>query len=260
LEEKITAIEAHNSPLYDLLETAKKFCNLEITSAGLQVCADSTQAKIKSFVDDAKLLIFDESRLDELEEIYSEIIEKITELSASIGKAGAEENIGRITRELGLINRELIMFRRWMAVECRVDDAEQLREMLLDRITDEDVITDKYIEIENMANAILEEKITIDEFESLIDKKKREVDTALSSYNNFYLSREEWTMETALGDRMLREGASEYLDSLEMLRESCLDNDQDYAEIALDNLFEANVKLVTVQKLAEYVKEQAAIA
>lgn len=258
--EKITALELHNSHLYELIESAGKFCLLELTASGLEESIQSTIKKISVFMDESRLVILDGEKLDELEDIYANIAEIINTMQSAINQTGAEEKIAEAAKNLAVVNRELIMFRRWMSVECRVDDAEQLKEMLLDRITDEDVITDKYIEVENMTIGILEEKILIDEFEEFVDSKKSEINSILADYDQFYLSREEWTMETALGDRLLREGAAEYIESLEMLRESCQECDQDYAEIALDNLFEANVKLVTVQKLAEYVKEQAIIA
>ncbi|MCE1245553.1 MAG: hypothetical protein LWY06_02790 [Firmicutes bacterium] len=258
--EKITEIELHNSPLYELTESADKYCLLKITSSQLREVLKATKNKISDFADETRVIIFDENKLDEFENIYAGIIAVIENMLNFINRPGAEEKIASAAVQLKALNRELILFKRWLIAECRVDDAEQLREMLLDRITDEDVITDKYIEVESMTNAVLEEKILTDEFEEFIDYKRDEITKALDGYDDFYLSKDEWTMETALGDKLLREGAGEYLDSLEMLRESCVAGDQDYAEIALDNLFEANVKLVTVQKLADYVKEQAAIS
>lgn len=256
-KEGFSKIELINSPLFDLIETSRRFCNFKTSIKNLMDVAEITGSKITELTTVAETVIDDEESLFSFMELTSKIMTCINDIRSSFHKANREEITTRKLKELECFNIDLMQYLKQFS--NNEDALMQLQEEIFAMIKSEDALTDEYQNFENTVSDFFSEEITYDQLKDFIAEKKIAAHEAIKTYDDFYLSEEEWTLETALGDRLLREGTSQYDEALDMILQSCEADDDEGANTALDAVYESYMRLIAVQILAEHTKNRAKI-
>ena len=253
----LSKIELINSPLFDLIESSHKFCNFKISIKSLMETAKTAEVNISELIADGESALEEDENLQSFLELTDRISSCINEIRSSFHRDNREEIIAAKLTELERLNIELMEFLRKFS--SNEDDLLQLQKEIFDIIKSEDVLTDEYQNFENIVVSFFSEEITCEQLNTFIMEKKKAAHEAIKAYDDFYLSEEEWTLETALGDRLLREGTAQYDEALDMIIQSCEEEDSEGANTALDAIYESYLRLIAVQTLADHTRNRAKI-
>jgi len=118
----------------------------------------------------------------------------------------------------------------------------------------DDFITENYINIKKNALLFLTDRTEREKFEKMLMDIKHRVIKTRKEYEKSYLLENEWTVESAAGDRLLIEGMNDYEKGLTFLQDSLDEKNEEKIKAAIDMIYEANKKLVLNQCLVKYVE------
>jgi len=135
-----------------------------------------------------------------------------------------------------------------------LDMVEELIKNITASASEEDFITENYINIKRHALLFLVDRIDMEMVKKVLVDMKHMVVKARKEHEQSYLLENEWTVESAAGDRLLTEGMNEYEKGLTFLEDNLDEKNEDKIKAGIDMIYEANKKLVLNQCLVKYVE------
>ena len=135
-----------------------------------------------------------------------------------------------------------------------LDMVEELIKNVAKSACKDDFITENYINIKKNALLFLTDRTEREKFEKMLMDIKHRVIKTRKEYEKSYLLENEWTVESAAGDRLLIEGMNDYEKGLTFLQDSLDEKNEEKIKAAIDMIYEANKKLVLNQCLVKYVE------
>ena len=135
-----------------------------------------------------------------------------------------------------------------------LDMVEELIKNVAKSACKDDFITENYINIKKNALLFLTDRTEREKFEKMLMDVKHRVIKTRKEYEKSYLLENEWTVESAAGDRLLIEGMNDYEKGLTFLQDSLDEKNVEKIKAAIDMIYDANKKLVLNQCLVKYVE------
>ena len=135
-----------------------------------------------------------------------------------------------------------------------LDMVEELIKNVAKFACKDDFITENYINIKKNALLFLTDRTDREKFEKMLMDIKHRVIKTRKEYEKSYLLENEWTVESAAGDRLLIEGMNDYEKGLTFLQDSLDEKNEEKIKAAIDMIYDANKKLVLNQCLVKYVE------
>ncbi|MEQ8192480.1 MAG: hypothetical protein ABRQ39_31230 [Candidatus Eremiobacterota bacterium] len=135
-----------------------------------------------------------------------------------------------------------------------LDMVEELIKNVAKSASKDDFITENYINIKKNALLFLTDRTDREKFEKMLMDIKHRVIKTRKEYEKSYLLENEWTVESAAGDRLLIEGMNDYEKGLTFLKDNLDEKNEEKIKAAIDMIYEANKKLVLNQCLVKYVE------
>ena len=134
------------------------------------------------------------------------------------------------------------------------DMVEELIKHITETASREYFITENYIYIKKNALLFLTDRIDREKFKKILSDMKERVIKTRKEHEEAYFLENEWTVETAAGDRLLMEGMKGYEEGLTFLENNSDEKNEESIKSGIDMIYEANKKLVLNQCLVKYVE------
>lgn len=113
-----------------------------------------------------------------------------------------------------------------------------------------ELVAGHYRQLEILLDRWLEGGEGAEAVASCLEEHRLRIQSSLEGYESSYLQPEEWTMEVALADQLLREGHLFWLHGLELLQRSLDEDDEGLMDEGLGLLLDGNRSFVLVERLA----------
>ncbi len=287
--EAIASEHEKNSPLYIFLQVIKKYIsgygNVKDVTTVLQdtnseivrlindleqelSSEDYSEDSLSGFasiletiedIDEREFLMSPEER--ENKENYLKILKEILDLLSCFGKTIKEkyhiEDVKLLSEDLNALNVTLLSLQKSIfIVPQEIDEEEELIKNIVKLITEDDILTTNYLDIKDGALNFLSGDIDEDEFIAILDDMKDIIDEAKEEYDDEYTYTDGWALESATGDKILRQGIKEWEEALDILYDSYVIKDEPAIHRAIKKAYEANKKLIINQKLEEFINDQ----
>lgn len=182
-------------------------------------------------------------------------------------KEGLIERLYDLMEELSLTAEEVLTFldicddHKGKTVQEGKDN--YLEKIYLDgelEIKEEEVLTTNFLKLKENALAVCKDRSRIKEFLETVGWLKNLINSSVEEYSNLYFTEDEVTAELLKGDELLTEGLTEYGEAIEMMETFLEDGNTEHIHNGLDKAFQANRKLIELQKLTDkivrYVEEE----
>jgi arsenate reductase-like glutaredoxin family protein len=252
-----SALPMDASPLTELLKTTRNYISMRSTSKDLSRILEKTHSDLeKLFEKHAEVFDKYPEGSDEAQMI-EDVFDIVCELDEAVMNQEPFEGIKEIADIMEELNNKFVKTFQNCLKESPVHTEEDLIRAILEELSEDDFITSNYVRIEESSIKYLENKISKDDYEYILNEMKEIIQLSRSGYEDSYISHSEWTMEVALGDKLFLEGLTEWEESLNHLSACIPTKIEEDIMTGLDMLLEANKKLVMVQILAKKVNEQA---
>jgi hypothetical protein len=241
--EAIASEHEKNSPLYIFLQVIKKYIsgygNVKDVTTVLQdtnseivrlindleqelSSEDYSEDSLSGFasiletiedIDEGEFLMSPEER--ENKEKYLKILKEILDLLSCFGKTIKEkyhiEDVKLLSEDLNALNVTLLSLQKSIfIVPQEIDEEEELIKNIVKLITEDDILTTNYLDIKDGALNFLSGDIDEDEFIAILDDMKDIIDEAKEEYDDEYTYTDGWALESATGDKILRQGIKEW--------------------------------------------------
>ena len=143
------------------------------------------------------------------------ILEEILELLSCFGKIIKEkyhiEDVKLLSGELEALNVTLVSLQNvFFLFPQDIDEEEELVKNIIKLITEDDILTTNYLDIKDGSLNFLRGDIDEDEFIAILDEMKDIIDEAKEEYDDEYTYTDGWALESATGDKILRQGIKEW--------------------------------------------------
>jgi len=135
-----------------------------------------------------------------------------------------------------------------------LDMVEELIKNITASASEEDFVTENYINIKKHALLFLADRIDMEKIKKILVDMKNMVVKTRKEHEKSYLLENEWTVESAAGDRLLIEGMNDYEKGLTFLEDNLDEKNEEKIKSGIDMIYEANKKLVLNQCLVKYVE------
>ncbi|MEQ8171598.1 MAG: hypothetical protein ABRQ38_22100, partial [Candidatus Eremiobacterota bacterium] len=210
-------------------------------------------------IDKREFLMSPEER--ENKEKYLKILEEIMDILSCFGKTIKEkyhiEDVKLLAEDLKSLNVNLLSLQKSIFIlPQEIDEEEELIKNIVKLITEDDILTTNYLDVKDGALNFLRGDIDEDEFIDILDDMKDLIDEAKEEYDEEYTYTDGWALESATGDKILRQGIKEWEESLDILYDSYVIKDEPAIHRAIKKAYEANKKLIINQKLEEFINDQ----
>ena len=252
-----TDLPMDSSPLTELLKTTRNYISMKVTSKDLGRILEKTHSDLENLMDSNPDVFEALEEGSEEAQLVEDVFDIVCELDEAVMSQEPFESIKEIAGIIQELNIKFVKTFQSCLQENPVYTEEELVKSILAELTEDDFITSNYVRIEESSIKYLENKISKDDYEYILDEMKEIIQLSRSGYEDSYISHSEWTMEVALGDKLFMEGLIEWEESLNHLSGCIATVNEEEIMSGLDMLLEANKKLVMVQMLARKVNEQA---
>mgnify|MGYP000862280795 CR=1 FL=1 len=287
--EAISSEDEKNSPLYIFLQVLKKYISGYGNVKDVTTVLEDTNSEIVGLIQDLEQELGSEdysndslsgftSMLETIEDIdkreflmspeerenkekYLKMLEEILDILSCFGKTIKEkyhiEDVKLLTEDLKVLNVTLLSLQQSIfLVPQEIDEEEELIKNIVKVITEDDILTTNYLDIKDGALNFLRGEIDEDELIDILDDMKDIIDEAKEEYDEEYTYTDGWALESATGDKILRQGIKEWEESLDILYDSYVIKDEPAIHRAINKAYEANKKLIINQKLEEFINDQ----
>lgn len=287
--EVISSEDEKNSPLYIFLQVLKKYISGYGNVRDVTALLEDTNSEIARLIHDLEQeLAFEDYSDDSLsgftsmvetiqdidkreflmspeerenKEKYLKILEEIMDILSCFGKTIKEkyhiEDVKLLAEDLKSLNVNLLSLQKSIFIlPQEIDEEEELIKNIVKLITEDDILTTNYLDVKDGALNFLRGDIDEDEFIDILDDMKDLIDEAKEEYDEEYTYTDGWALESATGDKILRQGIKEWEESLDILYDSYVIKDEPAIHRAIKKAYEANKKLIINQKLEEFINDQ----
>jgi len=279
--------EEKKSPLYVFLQVVKKYISGYGSVKDVMTVMNDTTGEIMRLIKDLEQELGSEeydslsgftSMLETIEDIdereflmspeerankenFLKVLEEILDILSCFGRTIKEkyhmEDLKLLAEDLEALNITLVSLQKCIfLVPGDIDEEEELVKNIIKLITEDDILTTNYLDIKDGALNFLSGDIDEDEFTAILDDMKDIIDEAKEEYDEEYTYTDGWALESATGDRILRQGIKEWEEALDILYDSYLTKDESEIHRAIKKAYEANKKLIINQKLEEFINDQ----
>ena len=195
--------------------------------------------------------------IDPINHLQIIIYKKDTRDVQVLSDANLVSHFVHLKEDLNALNVTLLSLQKSIfIVPQEIDEEEELIKNIVKLITEDDILTTNYLDIKDGALNFLSGDIDEDEFIAILDDMKDIIDEAKEEYDDEYTYTDGWALESATGDKILRQGIKEWEEALDILYDSYVIKDEPAIHRAIKKAYEANKKLIINQKLEEFINDQ----
>ena len=247
-------IEFKTTPLYALIDIFKRYSSMETTLVNVKNVFQETFNEFSIMAEKGEDSWRDDESRGKFLELIEGVLYLLDDIKKYMEKGALREFLPDFIEELIDLNKQYSLISDENKFKKSYE--EELVEKVLSVVSEEDYDTVNYHKIREACYLFYEGEIDRDELHSSLDDMLFLIEAGRKDYENTYISADEWTLEVFLGDKMLLEGLDGWEKGLNFIKK-CNDLSIDSVEKVLDDIYEANKKLIINQYLSEYIEEQA---
>jgi hypothetical protein len=236
----------------DLPDVTKRYINKDLKKTDYK---DIIDERYEMFIDLREELENIRERNDYDEE-YLDCVEEILDLLSDISetlKTDEDDELNYFLREMEVLNKKITYLNN-MAYR-KPSNEKEIIETILGKISDEKIIEGNYQFIKQAIEGFLRREIKKEKVKSELENLSKKTGEYKNKYDNIYISRNEWTLETYLGDKYLSQGIKKWQEGLIYLLNNIEHMNEKILLKGLSILYEGNRSLLVTEYLNEYIKK-----